>query len=157
MATATQRLHLHALMRLLIAHEPEVHYGQMRPMVNVHTAAPRFPLTMDCSESVTMLCKWAGLADPNGLGYGGTGNTETLYGHLPHYHDPRAAMVGALVTFAVPTMPLGGQHVCMVLEPHPYDPLLFSHGQERGPLAIRLQAERQYHAAPVTFLSIAHL
>jgi hypothetical protein len=144
-------------MRLLIAHEPEVHYAQVRPMRNVHTAAPHFPLTMDCSESVTALCHWAGLHDPNGRGYDGQGNTATLYAHLPHYFNPAAAMVGALVTFAVPTSPLSRQHVCMVLEPDEHDPLLFSHGQERGPLAIRLSTERRFHASPVAFLSIAHL
>ena len=144
-------------MRLLLAHEPEVHYAQIRPMANVHMSYPRFPITMDCSESVTMLCKWAGLKDPNGLDYNGTGNTQTLYDHLPHYHDPAVARTGALVTFGVPTNPLSRQHVCMVLEPHPHDPLLWSHGQERGPLAIRYSVERQYHAPPATFLAIQHL
>lgn len=144
-------------MRLLIAHEPEVHYGQARPMRNIHTVAPVFPLTLDCSESVYCLLHWAGLDTAHAGLVGGAGNTETLYHSLPHYFNPAEAQCGALVTFAVPTMPLGGQHVCMVLEPDPHDPLLFSHGQERGPLAIRLQVERQYHAAPVTFLSIAHL
>lgn len=157
MATQAQRLHLHALMRLLIAHEPEVHYAQVRPMQNTHQLAPRFPVTMDCSEAVTMLCKWAGLHDPNGLAYSGTGNTQTLYDNLPRYHDPSIARTGALVTLGTPTSPLSRQHVCMVLEPDPHDPLLFSHGQERGPLAIRLSVERQFHAAPVTFLAIQHL
>jgi hypothetical protein len=157
MATYAQRLHLHALMRLLIAHEPEVHYAQVRPMRNVHTATPHFPMAMDCSEAVTCLCKWAGLTDPNGRHFDGTGNTQTLYSHLPHYYNPASAEVGALVTFAVPTSPLSRQHVCMVLEPDDHDPLLFSHGMERGPLAIRLSAERRFHASPVTFLSIARL
>jgi hypothetical protein len=37
------------------------------------------------------------------------------------------------------------------------DPLLFSHGQERGPFLIPLSVEKRYHVAPYTFLSIAHL
>lgn len=109
-------------------------------------------VTMDCSEAVTCLCKWAGLHDPNGNGYNGQGYTGTLLAHLPHYSDPAAAMVGALVVFGPGT----GEHVVMVMEPGA-DPLLFSHGSEAGPVPIRLSAERRGHHPPVTFLSIAHL
>jgi hypothetical protein len=44
----------------------------------------------------------------------------------------------------------------MVIE-HGSNPLLFSHGQEAGPLAIRLSVEQQYQPAPATFLSIIDL
>jgi len=44
-----------------------------------------------------------------------------------------------------------------VLEPDHRNPLLFSHGQERGPLAIRLHDEAEAHQPPATFLSIAAL
>lgn len=101
MATAAERAHLHALMRYLLAHEPQVHYGQVRPMRTVHLSVSQLDtllanhgsVTMDCSESVTCLCKWAGLHDPNGLGYDGQGFTGTLLGHLPHYWNPAAAMI----------------------------------------------------------------
>jgi hypothetical protein len=144
-------------MRLLIAREPEVHYAQVRPMRATRTAYPLFPLTMDCSESAYALLHWVG-CDIGKAGYrDGQGNTGTLYSTLPHYFDPALAQVGALVDFGPPTMPLSRQHVCMVLDPDAHDPWLFSHGQERGPLKIRLSVERQFHSGPVTFLSIAAL
>ena len=153
MASPAQRQHLAKLMRALIAHEPQVHYAQIRPMRSIHLKAPAYPMTLDCSEAVTCLCKWVGLKDPNGLGYNGRGYTGTLLDHLPHYHDPARAMVGALVVFGPGT----GAHVAMVLEPDHRNPLLFSHGQERGPLAIRLHDEAEAHQPPATFLSIAAL
>ncbi len=160
MATPAQRQHLAALMRWLIANEPLIHYQQRRPMsltamteqVVATRFAGRLTVTSDCSETVTALCKWAGLADPNGNSYNGSGYTGTLLGHLPHYSDPRAADVGALVVYG----PGNGEHVSMVLTPGA-DPWLFSHGSESGPKRRRLSTERRLHAEPVTFLSIARL
>ena len=160
MATAAQRAHLHALMRYLLAHEPQVHYAQVRPMRTVHLTEAQLDtllanhgaIAMDCSESVTCLCKWAGLHDPNGNGYDGQGFTGTLLDHLPHYSNPPAAMVGALCVYG----PGSGQHVAMVYEPGP-DPLMWSHGAENGPRLLRHSVEAAFHRQPSTFLSIAHL
>lgn len=155
MATAVQRRRLAVLMRALIAHEPQVHYAQSRPYP-FHLTKPAYPITLDCSSAVTMLCKWAGLADPNGphYDYNGFGYTGTLLdGPCPHYFRPGAANVGAIVIFGPGT----GEHAAMVLQPDPLNPLLFSHGGEGGPIAIRLHDEAQYHLAPTTFLSIAAL
>ncbi len=153
MATTKQRQKLHAPAVQLIEHGAQIHYAQIRPMRSVHLAAPHYPMTMDCSEAVTCLCKWAWLKDPNGLHYNGSGYTGTMLDHLPHYHDPANAMVGALVIFGPGT----GEHVAMVLEPDHRNPLLFSHGSEAGPIAVRLHDEAQAHHPPVTFLSIAAL
>ena len=153
MATTAQRVKLAALMRDLVKHAAQVHYAQIRPMRSVHLTRPVYPLTMDCSESVTCLCKWAGLHDPNGLGYNGRGYTGTLLDHLPHYHDPANALCGALVVFGPGT----GEHVCMVIEPDHRNPLLFSHGSEAGPIFTRLHDEAEGHPPPVRFLSIAAL
>lgn len=150
-------------MDYLVKNEPKVHYAQVRPMVTrsiktlvqLHNAVnSRAGLTMDCSESVTLLCKLAGLNDPNGLGYNGAGNTETMLHHLPHYYNAKSAGVGALVVFG--TGHLSTEHVCMVRRPGA-DPLLWSHGQERGPILLPLSVEKRYHVPPYTFLSIAHL
>ena len=153
MATLAQRAKLAALMDATHAHRAQIHYAQVRPMRNVQLAKPVYPLTMDCSEGVTCLCKWAGLKDPNGLGYNGRGYTGTLLDHLPHYHHPANAMTGALVVFGPGT----GEHVAMVLEPDHRNPLLWSHGSEAGPILIHLHDEAEAHAPPVTFLSIAGL
>lgn len=159
MATGAQREHLKAAMLFLIAHEPLVRYAQIRPMRTAHlyeqqTAdlfAAKRSITMDCSESVTLLCRWAGLQDPNGRGYDGYGFTGSLLSSLPHIQQKDIG-VGSLVVFGSGT----GHHVCMVLEPDS-DPLLFSHGSERDPTKVRLSVERQYQPPGVVFLSIAHL
>src|SRR2546423_615721 len=109
-------------------------------------------VTMDCSEGVTCLCKWAGLHDPNGLGYSGDGYTGTLLNHLPHYSEPSHAYVGALVVFGPGT----GDHVAMVMQ-RGANPVLWSHGSEGGPRAVTLSVENAIHRKPTTFLSIAHL
>jgi hypothetical protein len=159
-ATKAQRQHLHALMKFLIAKEPQVHYQEFRPMRTIKLSEQQLDqllehggsVTMDCSEAVTCLCKWAGLQDPNGLHYDGDGYTGTLLAHLPHYSNPSNAMTGAIVVFG----PATGEHACMVIDPGD-DPVLFSHGTERGPIAIKLSEEKKFHHAPVTFLSIAQL
>jgi hypothetical protein len=109
-------------------------------------------VTMDCSESVTLLCQVVGLDDPNGFDYDGHGFTGTLLHHLPHYADPRKAKVGALVVFG----PGSGDHVCMVRRPGA-NPTLFSHGSERGPIYITLTDEKRFQHPPTTFLSIKSL
>jgi hypothetical protein len=47
-------------------------------------------------------------------------------------------------------------HCAIVLEPGD-DPLLASHGQERGPLAIRFSEESLYQPADVTWLTQSDL
>ncbi len=160
MATLAQRHTLGTLMDYLVAHEPRIHYAMLRPMRTRHIATleelrraiQSGAITMDCSESVTLLCKLAGLKDPNGLGYDGAGYTGTLLTHLPHYSDPAAANVGGMVVFGPGT----GEHVAMVRHPGS-DPVLFSHGWEGGPQYVHLSVERRYHHPGVTMLSIANL
>jgi hypothetical protein len=112
-------------------------------------------LQFDCSQSVTQMMRWAGVKDPNGLGYSHPGYTGTMLHHLHHYTDAKDARTGALVVFGPGT----GEHVAMVIEPDPNhgDPVLFSHGQAHSAGPIRLSVERCYHHAPVTFLSVARL
>jgi hypothetical protein len=148
-------------MRWTVAHEPLIHYAQMRPMRTAHYHeqeladlfdAVGHTIAMDCSEGVTLLCRLAGLRDPNGAGYDGSGYTGTLLAHLPHYTKPSGADVGALVVFG----PGAGDHVAMVDTPGS-DPLLWSHGAENGPRLVRLSVEKAVHRPPTTFLSIAAL
>lgn len=161
MATSVQRLQLARLMDLLVREKVRVHYRQARRMQTrrIHslhllqqTLYDANGITMDCSESVTMLCHIVGLDDPNGFDYDGHGFTGTLLHHLPHYTDPRKAKVGALVVFG----PGSGDHVCMVRRSGA-DPTLFSHGSERGPIWIKLSDEKRFQRPPTVFLSIAKL
>jgi hypothetical protein len=109
-------------------------------------------IKLDCSESATLICRLAGIADPNGLGYDGTGWTGTLIQHgnaAKRKIKAAQARVGDLVVFGA----YPGHHVCTVLEAGA-DPLLFSHGQERGPLAIRFSEERQHQPSPAQFYRV---
>jgi hypothetical protein len=160
-ASSEQRRQLARVMDLLVRETARVHYAQRRPMLTrrIHSLhllqqALYSPhgVTMDCSESVTLLCHVVGLDDPNGFDYDGHGFTGTLLHHLPHYVDPRKAKVGALVVFG----PGSGDHVCMVRRSGA-NPTLFSHGSERGPIWITLADEKRYQRPPTTFLSIAKL
>ena len=161
MATEAQRKHLKALMKWLVSKESLVHYRQARPMATIHwieqPLADHFEkgltISSDCSEMVTLLCKLSGLQDPNGRGYDGYGNTDSILSHLPHYSDPSAAQVGALCVYG----PQGrSHHVVMVYEPGK-DPLCFSHGTESDPRFVRWSVEKAYQPAPATFCSIRHL
>ncbi|HZR94690.1 MAG TPA: hypothetical protein VFA56_03290 [Gaiellaceae bacterium] len=125
-----------------IANEPRIHYGQIRPIPLART----LPLTTDCSGFVTVCYFLAGAPDPNGLSYSGHGYTGTLLDHLEPIEQPAARRGDVVVWGAYP-----GRHCAIVLEPGD-DPLLASHGQERGPLAIRFSDECRLQPALVTWL-----
>ncbi|HET7571066.1 MAG TPA: hypothetical protein VFJ77_00180 [Gaiellaceae bacterium] len=129
-----------------IRNEPRIHYRELRPIDGLHERR-KLPLETDCSGFVTLCYAWAGAPDPNGLDYDGAGWTGTLLEHM----RPLAladAQPGDLVVWGDPP----GHHVALVLEPGD-DPLLCSHGQERGPLAIRFSVESAYQPQPATWLS----
>lgn len=81
-----------------LAHSARWTYLQKRPMAQSMRTTTR----MDCSETVTLLYRDAGLGDPNGRGYDGFGNTDTLLGHGPRI-DPKKRKPGALVFYADPS------------------------------------------------------
>jgi cell wall-associated NlpC family hydrolase len=137
----TTRAKIVAAARWGIAHEPRIHYGQIRPMPLART----LPLTTDCSGFVTLCYFLAGAPDPNGLGYSGEGWTGTLLHHLHGVDDPLAGDV--VVWGAYP-----GRHCAIVLEPGE-DPLLCSHGAERGPIAIRFSEESKWQPAEHVWLT----
>jgi cell wall-associated NlpC family hydrolase len=126
-----------------IAHEPQIHYGELRPMPLGRT----LPLTTDCSGFVTLCYSLAGAPDPNGLDYNGEGWTGTLLRHLEHVSGDDARPGDLVVWGAYP-----GRHVAIVLETGE-DPLLCSHGQERGPLEIHFSDESRYQPPRVTWLA----
>lgn len=172
MATTRQRILLQQYMGWFISHAPQIHYGAVRPMLTYRRwdgakKPARFPtysevakifkdggsITMDCSESVTLLCKWAGLKDPNGFGFNGYGNSGTMYEHLTkRYTSPGSAHPGAIVVYGP------WDHVCMVQTRNNNDPWLFSHGQESGPLHISLAEESAFHSGQARyFLDVSRL
>jgi hypothetical protein len=129
-----------------IEHEAQIHYEEVRPIAGLDD--PRsLPLTTDCSGFVTLCYSWAGGPDPNGNDYSGEGYTGTMLAACLRI-TPQAARPGDLVVWGPPP----GHHVALLLEPGP-DPLLCSHGEERGPIAIRLSAEGGRQPAPATWLT----
>jgi cell wall-associated NlpC family hydrolase len=128
-----------------IDNEPSIHYKQLRPMDGLHEAR-KLPLRTDCSGFVTLCYAWAGAPDPNGLAFSGLGYTGTLLHNCRRI--PRSAVQpGDLVVFGPGT----GDHVVMVIE-MAADPLVVSHGQEKGPLKTTLSAQQAAHRAPTVFL-----
>jgi hypothetical protein len=140
------RSHIVANARWGIANEARIHYREVRPIDGLDEPR-RLPLATDCSGFATLCYAWAGAPDPNGLGYSGEGWTGTLLAHMTAI-APGDARPGDLVVFG----PEPGSHCALVLEPGE-DPLLCSHGQERGPLAIRFSVETRFQPQPATWLS----
>jgi hypothetical protein len=140
---ATTRDKIVTAARWGIEHEPEIHYGEIRPI----PLSRRLPLTTDCSGFVTLCYYLAGAPDPNGNRYSGYGWTGTLLRHLTPI-GPVDVRKGDIVVWG--SYP--GRHCAIVLEPDD-DPLLCSHGTERGPIAIRFSAECRYQPPTVAWLS----
>lgn len=129
-----------------VAHEPQIHYAQVRPMPASLALALEHPI--DCSAFVTLCYKDAGAPDPNGLAYNGSGYTGTLLGHCRHISSTQA-QAADLVVFGSGT----GTHVVLITETGS-DPLVASHGWDGGPQELRLSTESHYHAGePITFLA----
>jgi cell wall-associated NlpC family hydrolase len=129
-----------------IQHEPSIHYQQLRPVDGL--GRPRkLPLYTDCSGFVTLCYKWAGATvDPNGGNFTGA-YTGTMLQHCRHI-ALSAVQPGDLVVWGA----YPGHHVALVLEPGA-DPLLCSHGQEKGPIAIPFSVESRYQPTPAAWLA----
>jgi hypothetical protein len=126
-----------------IRNEPRIHYGQIRPI----PLGRVLPLTTDCSGFATLCYFLAGAPDPNGYGYDGRGWTGSMLERMESVPEIAARAGDVVVWGAFP-----GHHCAVVLEPGE-DPVLASHGQERGPVEIRFSTESRYQPADVTWLS----
>lgn len=144
--TTAVRSRIVANARWGIRNEAQIHYGEVRPIDGLREPR-RLPLRTDCSGFATLCYAWAGAPDPNGLDYGGAGYTGTLLAHMTTI-PALVVRPGDLVVWG----PAPGHHVALVLEPGD-DPLLCSHGQERGPLAVRFSVESRFQPEPATWLS----
>jgi hypothetical protein len=104
-ATTAQRNHMGAFMDYLVHKTAQIHYRQYRPM-----DLPTWPeahlravldnggdVWADCSEGSYTVWHAGGLHPPGGSWE--YGNTDTVYEHLPHYHDARRALIGAAVVW----------------------------------------------------------
>ena len=127
-------------------------YREVRP-IPVHLPKHTTQSIMtDCSGFVTLMAKWSGMPDPNGLSYNGSGYTGTLLHHLPHIPFNQTWR-GDLVVFGGGT----GVHVVALAIGgiKELDPYVYSHGFQGGPIKLRLSQETRYHSGqPRTFLRI---
>jgi hypothetical protein len=161
MATQTQRDELAGLMDWLYAERERLHYPihdvRVESVADIHSAATlkarvlrRAGASWDCSQTVIALLGAVGLrvAQPDGY-------TGTLLAELPHYHDPRAAYIGALAVYGPGT----GHHVTMTRHRDTVrgNPMQFSQGSEPDPRYVALLTEAAYQPHGITMLSIAHL
>lgn len=105
------------------------------------------PLHTDCSGFVTLCHRWAGAPDPNGRKFDGQGYTGTIL-QACRQIALGAVQPGDLVVWGAPP----GHHVALVLEAD-LDPLLVSHGSERGPYAVRFSEACTWQPAPATWLT----
>jgi len=128
-----------------VANAGSIHYAQLRPIDGLNHKH-KLPLSTDCSGWVTLCYKWAGAPDPNGNGYNGQGFTGTLLNHLTHITRANAGP-GDLVVFGS-----GSGHHVVVITGAGSDPEVVSHGQEKGPLRVRLSVELAAVGGPMTFL-----
>lgn len=139
------RTRIVALCRAAIAHEPAVHYTQSSRRGTWLRAARAgatgltFPAFEDCSSAITGIYRLANAPDPSGAGFDGPGTTGTFLAHDTPIGRIRAKP-GDIVVFGAGT----GEHAAIVMVAGA-DPLLFSHGQERGPLAVRFTPEWKAH------------
>lgn len=162
MVTQTQRNHMVRLAQLLNHYAPDVDYAEVRPMRTRRLTQTRLtinlqhrvPVTMDCSEAVTLICRLAGLKDPNGLRYDGYGYTGTMLEHLPHFTDYGELHKGSLIVYGAGT----GTHVVMVVTPNGHNPDVYSHGSHANSAIWTLETENTYHPGePRTLLAIEDL
>jgi cell wall-associated NlpC family hydrolase len=126
-----------------VRNEARIHYAEVRPI----PLRRALPLTTDCSGFVTLCYFLGGGEDPNGLDYIGEGYTGTLLRHMRHVPRSDVRRADLVVWGRYP-----GHHVAVVLEPGD-DPLLCSHGHERGPLEIRFSQQDRAQAGPATWLT----
>lgn len=152
-STAKIRAGIVAFCEWGIAHEGEIHYAMQRPMERLRTPAElkELPRDADCSEWATDSYAFAGGPDPNGQDFSGTGNTGTMLEHCRPVNK-QDAQPGDLAVFGV----YPGHHVVVLLEDgtaNAGNPLVCSHGQEKGPLAIHLNTEALAQPVPITFLT----
>lgn len=153
------------VMNLLFADKAQIDYLEHRPMrtasidsVDALVKALTSRIAMDCSESVTLIFHIAGMKDPNGLGFDGYGDTETMLKHLARFGDAKKANPCSLVVFNA-DQPLSKQHVAVV---HTADhvggnPLLFTHGHQGDPSLERLGNLQAGFTGQTVFLSVASL
>jgi hypothetical protein len=163
--TTAQRNTLAALMDWSVAHAALIHYPPIvggriirtQSVGHIRSAdaykaqvLSREGAVWDCSQNVYALLCAIGcrVRFPEGA-------TGSLLDELPHYHDPRAAFIGAVCVYG----PAPGHHATMTRrrDARGGNPVQYSQGKPSDPRFVRLLDEAAFQPNPFTMLSIAHL
>ena len=149
MNEAIARSSLTKIARWGAANEHSIHYTQDdRRDDYLRLAAYALPIWTDCSGFVTLCYKWAGLPDPNGLGYHELGYTGSLLDHCREI-EPNHAKPGDVIVYG----PATGDHTVIIVGAQPDGSVLVaSHGQESGPAIQTNHVEAGAHRPPVRWL-----
>lgn len=142
-STPQIRTRLASLMDGTVKNEPNWHYDAVRPLVlPTEAQALNGKVISDCSFGCSILCNLAPAADPTGDNW--QGNSTSMFNRLPHITKVELK-VGDMAVFGTQ----GRLHAMMVRDVSS-DPLMWSHGQEAGPVFVKLSAEVAYHAQRYT-------
>jgi hypothetical protein len=136
-----------------VAHHAKISYAETRP-IPINIPRVHLPFTTDCSGFATLMAKWAGAADPNGLKFNGQGYTGYMLTHLTPPISQGEALPGDYAVFGHAP----GTHVVILAEngsANGNNPLVVSHGQQGDPISVHLSVEKAAHSGqPVTFLRL---
>jgi len=113
-----------------IENEAQIHYEKARPIPTLEPGT--LPLSTDCSGSTIIFAQWAGVPPHPGIEYQGAGSSTNMAGLLRQV-SREDVEPGDLVVWS-------GFHVSVLIEVGA-DPMVMSHGEEAGPLKMRLDSE----------------
>lgn len=135
------------LMYRILADEARYHdwtYGPVRPCHMPTTKriwVPGTRVSGDCSKGVQFVDWWTpGAGDPMKVGFGPSGNSQTLWMRCQHLAHPSELELADIVTFGRD----GADHAAKVIE-RGNDPLLWSFGHQGAPNSYRLSLDRRLH------------
>jgi hypothetical protein len=138
------------LMDGTVKNERNWHYEMRRPLpFPSRDKALHGSVHSDCSFGCIILCKLAGCPDPSGYNFAGYGNSQSFFNKLQHIpiHE---AKIGDLIVYGYG----GANHAVMVRGGLGANPLVWSHGQEKGPIFVRHSVEDAFHSGPSQALRI---
>jgi hypothetical protein len=141
-----KRARIVAVARWGVAHQPEIHYAETRP-ISIQGAGVLHPLpfTTDCSGFCIVCFRAAAAPDPSGSNYSGQGFTGSFLAHGKQVNNPAP---GDVVVYGSGP---DGHHAALVVKGGS-DPLTVSHGSENGPLLITVSEERKFQPPGFTYL-----
>ena len=113
-------------------------YVEARPMVLAPYRAIPAGFACDCSTFVTLMCEWSKAPDPNGYGFNGYGNSDSIDVQL-NTIALNQTWRGDLVVYGAEG---ATQHVAMLLQGGIKftDPQVVSHGDRHGPTQMSVSA-----------------